>query len=195
MKANFFKRVLAFCFDYFILTLVLSFITIGFNTSNESFYNDISSINKEYNNGSISASEYSDKLMEMEYEYQKDNLPVNGIKLVLFVGYFIVFGYLNRGQTLGKKLFRIRLVNSDGSNVKLSSLIIRSLFIYGIVSCIYSIICTLFLPMWVFIYSYKWVVNIETMVLFVCFLMAMYRRDGKGLHDLVSKTNVIGEVK
>lgn len=195
MKANFFKRVLAFCFDYFILTLVLSFITIGFNTSNESFYNDISSINKEYNNGSISASEYSDKLMEMEYEYQRDNLPVNGIKLVLFVGYFIVFGYLNRGQTLGKKLFRIRLVNSDGSNVKLSSLIIRSLFIYGIVSCIYSIICTLFLPMWVFIYSYKWVVNIETMVLFVCFLMAMYRRDGKGLHDLVSKTNVIGEVK
>lgn len=195
MKANFFKRVLAFCFDYFILTLVLSFITIGFNTSNESFYNDISSINKEYNEGNISASEYSDKLMEMEYEYQKDNLPVNGIKLVLFVGYFIVFGYLNRGQTLGKKLFRIRLVNSDGSNVKLSSLIIRSLFIYGIISCIYSIICTLFLPMWVFIYSYKWVVNIETMVLFVCFLMAMYRKDGKGLHDLVSKTNVIGEVK
>lgn len=195
MKVSFFKRVLAFCFDYFILTLVLSFITIGFNTSNESFYNDISSINKEYNEGNISASEYSDKLMEMEYEYQKDNLPVNGIKLVLFVGYFIVFGYLNRGQTLGKKLFRIRLVNSDGSNVKLSSLIIRSLFIYGIVSCIYSIICTLFLPMWVFIYSYKWVVNIETMVLFVCFLMAMYRKDGKGLHDLVSKTNVIGEVK
>lgn len=195
MKANFFKRVLAFCFDYFILTLVLSFITIGFNTSNESFYNDISSINKEYNEGNISASEYSDKLMEMEYEYQKDNLPVNGIKLVVFIGYFIVFGYLNRGQTLGKKLFKIRVVNSDGSNVKLSSLIIRSLFIYGIVSCIYSIICTLFLPMRVFTYSYKWVVNIETMVLFVCFLMAMYRKDGKGLHDLVSKTNVIGEVK
>ena len=28
MKANFLKRVLAFCFDYFILTLVLSFITV-----------------------------------------------------------------------------------------------------------------------------------------------------------------------
>ncbi len=195
MKANFLKRVLAFCFDYFILTLVLSFITIGFNTSNESFYEDISSISKEYNDGNISTSEYSDKLMELEYDYQKDNLPINGIKLVVFIGYFIVFGYLNRGQTLGKKLFKIRVVNSDGSYVKLSSLIIRSLFIYGIVSCIYSIICTLFLPTRVFTYSYKWVVNIETMVLFVCFLMAMYRKDGKGLHDLVSKTNVIGEVK
>ena len=31
MKANFLKRALAFCFDYFILTLVLSFITVGFN--------------------------------------------------------------------------------------------------------------------------------------------------------------------
>ena len=133
--------------------------------------------------------------MELEYEYQKDNLPVNIINIVLFIGYFIVFGYLNKGQTLGKKIFKIRVVNDDGSTVKLSSLIIRSLFIYGIVSCTYCIICTSFLPIKVFTYSYKWVVNIETMVLFVCFLMAMYRKDGKGLHDLVSKTNVIGEVK
>ena len=102
---------------------------------------------------------------------------------------------MNKGQTLGKKIFKIRVVNDDGSTVKLSSLIIRSLFIYGIVSCTYCIICTSFLPIKVFTYSYKWVVNIETMVLFVCFLMAMYRKDGKGLHDLVSKTNVIGEVK
>ena len=173
MKANFFKRVLAFCFDYFILTLVLSFITVGFNTSNESFYTEISNISKEYNEGNISVNEYNDKLMELEYEYQKDNLPVNIINIVLFIGYFIVFGYLNKGQTLGKKIFKIRVVNDDGS----------------------TIICTSFLPTRVFTYSYKWVVNIETMVLFVCFLMAMYRKDGKGLHDLVSKTNVIGEVK
>ncbi len=58
-----------------------------------------------------------------------------------------------------------------------------------------TLLFVLFLPIKVFTYSYKWVVNIETMVLFVCFLMAMYRKDGKGLHDLVSKTNVIGEVK
>ncbi len=103
MKANFLKRVLAFCFDYFILTLVLSFITVGFNTSNESFYTEISNISKEYNEGNISVNEYNDKLMKLEYEYQKDNLPVNIINIVLFIGYFIVFGYLNKGQTLGKK--------------------------------------------------------------------------------------------
>ena len=84
MKANFLKRVLAFCFDYFILTLVLSFITVGFNTSNESFYTEISNISKEYNEGNISVNEYNDKLMELEYEYQKDNLPVNIINIVLF---------------------------------------------------------------------------------------------------------------
>lgn len=195
MKVSFLKRVLAFCFDYFILTLVLSFITVGFNTYNESFYKEISNINNDYSEGNISASEYSDKLMELEYDYQKENLPVNIINIVLFIGYFIVFCYLNKGQTLGKMIFKIRVVNNDGSNVKLSSLIIRSLFIYGIVSCTYSIICTLFLPAKVFVYSYKWVVNIETMILFVCFLMVMYRKDGKGLHDLVSRTNVIGEVK
>ncbi len=195
MKTSFFKRVMAFCFDYFILTLVLSFITMGFNTDSRSFYTEIGNIEKEYKNGNIDILEYNNRLMELEYDFQKSNLPVNGINLALFVGYFIVFCYLNKGQTLGKKLFKIRVVDKDGGNVKLSSLIVRSLFIYGIVSCIYSIICTLFLPSNVFIYSYKWVVNIETMLLFACFLTAMYRKDGKGLHDLISKTNVIGEVK
>ena len=77
MKANFLKRVLAFCFDYFILTLVLSFITVGFNTSNESFYTEISNISKEYNEGNISVNEYNDKWIHVsvnnDYNRWKDN--------------------------------------------------------------------------------------------------------------------------
>ena len=193
MKANFLKRVLAFCFDYFILTLVLSFITVGFNTSNESFYTEISNISKEYNEGNISVNEYNDKLMKLEYEYQKDNLPVNIINIVLFIGYFIVFGYLNKGQTLGKKIFKIRVVNDDGSTVKLSSLIIRSLFIYGIITSLYSVISINFLNMKDFNYSVSVVSVVESMILIICTLMMLYKKDGRGLHDIIAKTNVIGE--
>lgn len=195
MKASFFKRISAFCIDYVILTLVLSFITTGVITNNGSFYEDITEISNEYTDGNINASEYNDKIMKLEYDYQKLNMPVNIVNVVLFIGYFVFFGYLNKGQTLGKKLFKIRVVDKSGDRVKLSSMIIRSLFIYGIVSCMYCIICTLLSLSEVFIFSYKYIVNIESILLFICFLMVMYRKDGRGLHDLVAKTNVIGEVK
>ena len=66
MKANFLKRVLAFCFDYFILTLVLSFITMGFNTDSKSFYTEIGNIDKEYKAGNIDVLEYNNRLLELE---------------------------------------------------------------------------------------------------------------------------------
>lgn len=195
MKASFFRRIGAFCTDYVILTLILSFITAGVITNNSSFYTEINDIGKLYADGEISTSEYNDKIMKLEYDYQKLNVSVNIVNVVLFVGYFVLFGFFNKGQTLGKKLFKIRVVDKSGDNVSLSSMVIRSLFIYGIISCFYCIICTLLSLSDIFIYSYKYVVNIESILLFICFLMVMYKKDGRGLHDLVAKTNVIGEVK
>ena len=194
MKASFFKRVSAYVIDYIIIMIALLGITASMNIGSD-ITDDINDLTNEYRNGEITIEEYTEKVLPLNYELTKRKLPANIATVVVFIGYYVIFAYFNKGQTLGKKICKIKVVNIDGDKPNIWNMLIRSLFIYGIVSCAYSIICTSFLPIKVFTYSYKWVVNIETMVLFVCFLMAMYRKDGKGLHDLVSKTNVIGEVK
>lgn len=190
MKASFFKRMLAFLMDYFIISLVLSFITIGFNIDSNKYNNELNDIMNSFKNGNITTQEYTTQILELEYDLQKNNLPVNGVSCALFIGYFIIFGYMNKGQTLGKKIFKIRVVNKDGEKASFCNILIRSLFIYGILSNLYSIICVLFFNVNVFDYGYKIVGTIESVFLFVSFFMIIYKKDGRGLHDLIAGTYV-----
>lgn len=49
--------------------------------------------------------------MPLNYELTKRKLPVNVATSVVFIGYYIIFAYFNKGQTLGKKLLKIKVVN------------------------------------------------------------------------------------
>lgn len=195
MKASFFKRILAFALDYFIVALFLSLITVGFNMNNNKYNDKIKDVMNDYKNGDITAEKYAEEVVNIEYDIQKSNLPVNGVSSALFIGYFIIFGYLNKGQTLGKKIFKIKVVNKDGERVGFGNILLRSLFIYGILSSLFSIACVLFFNVNVFSYGYKIIGTIETIILFVSFFMVLYKKDGRGLHDLIGGTNVVEEVK
>ena len=46
-----------------------------------------------------------------------------------------------------------------------------------------------------FIYIYTIVGYVEFFVIIVSFFMVTYKKDGKGLHDMIAGTNVIEEVK
>ena len=190
MRASFLKRMLAFFTDYLIISIVLSIITTGFNIDSKKYNDELNDIMNNFKNEEINAEQYTEQILALEYDLQKTNLPVNGVSCVLFVGYFVIFGYLNKGQTLGKKLFNIKVVNKNGDRVGLWNMVLRSLFIYGILSTLYSVICVLFFNVDVFGFGYKIISAIESVFLFVSFFMIMYKKDGKGLHDLIAGTYV-----
>lgn len=190
MKANFLKRMSAFVFDYFIITLALSIITIGFSIDSSKYNKELNSIMNNFKNGDITTEEYTSQIIDLEYDLQKENLPINGLSCALFIGYFVIFGYLNKGQTLGKKIFKIKVVNKEHERVGFWNILIRSLFIYGILSNLFSIICVLFFDVNVFNYGYKIIGTIESVFLFVSFFMIMNKKDGRGLHDLIGGTYV-----
>lgn len=190
MKANFLKRMSAFVFDYFIITLVLSIITVGFSIDSSKFNSRLNDIMNDFKNGEITTEEYTSQIIDLEYDLQKTNLPVNGLSCALFIGYFVIFGYLNKGQTLGKRIFNIKVVNKEHERVSFWNILIRSLFIYGILSNLFSIICVLFFDVNVFDYGYKIIGTIESVFLFVSFFMILNNKEGRGLHDLIGGTYV-----
>ena len=71
-------------------------------------------------------------------------------------------------------------------------MVIRGLLIYGIVTTLYSTISINFLDMEKFNYSVSVISAIESMIIIVI-LMMLYKKDGRGLHDIIAKTNVIRE--
>ena len=44
-----------------------------------------------------------------------------------------------------------------------------------------------------FNYSVSVISAIESMIIIVSILMMLYKKDGRGLHDIIAKTNVIRE--
>lgn len=195
MKASFIKRFGAFVIDTFILSIIFSFISMGFVTDTKDINKELTDTLEQYDKEEITIEEYSDKVNQLNYELQKKSLIPNILDVVLYVGYFIVFGYLNKGQTLGKKICKIKVVNDKDDKPSIWNMVVRSLFIYGIVTLLYSIIFVNVLNKNMFSYGNVIVTYTESIFMIVAFFMALYRKDGRGLHDMIAKTKVIGEVK
>ncbi len=192
MKASFFKRISAYIIDYIIIMLALVAITASMNINND-VSDKINDLTNQYRSGDITIDEYSEKIIPLNYELSKRKLPANIATVVVFIGYYVVFAYFNKGQTFGKKICKIKVVNNDGDKPSIWNMLVRSLFIYGIITSLYSIITINFLSMNDFSYSVSVISIIECMFIVITVLMMLYKKDGRGLHDIIAKTNVIGE--
>ena len=196
MKASFFKRMGAFVIDYFIVLVIASLITMGFNTNkNNDLNNQRNQLISDYQNEKITIDEYKDETYKLNYELQKENITVNIVTITLYIGYFVVFATLNKGQTLGKKLLKIRVVNKNNDKPSIWNMLVRSLFIYNIISILFSTVAVNFLNINTFTYIYTALGYIEYFVIIISFFMVIYKKDGRGLHDMIAGTNVIEEVK
>ena len=196
MKASFFKRMGAFVIDYFIVLVIASLITMGFNTNkNNDLNNQRNQLISDYQNEKITIDEYKDETYKLNYELQKENITVNIVTITLYIGYFVVFATLNKGQTLGKKLLKIRVVNKNNDKPSIWNMLVRSLFIYNIISILFSTVAVNFLNINTFTYIYTALGYIEYFVIIISFFMVIYKKDGRGLHDMIDGTNIIEEVK
>ena len=193
MKVRFSKRLAAYIIDYVIVSFAFAIVTMGF-ASTDKYNKEASSLINSVTNSEISMEEYTSQAKEIIYNKQKTDMPLNIISGILFVGYFVVFGYLNKGQTLGKMALKIR-IRENNNDPSLKAMIIRSLFIYGILTTIYSAIFINILNMNDFNIGNYIVSTIENIFIIVSFFMIMYKKDGRGLHDIIARTNVIEEVK
>ena len=176
MKASFAKRLGAFIIDSIILSFIFAIITMGLKLDTKSITEEVNNTLEQYESGDITTQEYLDKTLKLNYELQKSSLVVNGLNIVLYAGYFIVFGYLNKGQTMGKKICKIKVVNKKDDKLSIWNMIVRSLFIYGIFTLLYSVLFVNVLNKEMFGYSYVIVSYLEIIFMAVTFFMVLYKK-------------------
>lgn len=195
MKANFTKRFGAFIIDTMLLSIIFSFITIGFVSDSSDISKELNDVLEQYENNEITIEEYTDKVVDLNYQLQRTNFMSNVVNVVLYIGYFIIFGYLNKGQTIGKKLCKIKVVKEDNDIPSVWNMIVRSLFIYGITTLLFSVLFVCILDAMIFTIGYLIVTYVEAILMIISFFMVLYKKDGRGLHDIIARTKVIEEVK
>lgn len=191
MKANFIKRFLAYMVDAIVVSLIFSIITMGIDNTKVDILNDqLLDVEKSYINQEIGPMDAIDEMASIYYDMESSRVVTNVIYTLLLIGYFIVFQYMNKGQTLGKKLLKIRVVENN-DNPSLLAMIIRTLFINQIFVNIILILLVFVIKDSKFFMVCELLSLLNTLFVFISCIMILYRKDKLGLHDMLSKTSVV----
>ena len=96
-----------------------------------------------------------------------------------------------KGQTLGKKIQKIKVVPVEGKELNPHLFILRSVILTNLFPQIASICAILFLKEKQWILASGIISNISLTITFALVMVLIFRNDERSLHDLICKTKVI----
>ena len=146
---------------------------------------------EEYNSNKISEDVYNEEINKYLYNSEKYSVVYYIISIVTCILYFVFFQGFTGGQTLGKKIMRLKVVAKDGKEVGYKKLFIRTMFLYDILFCLLIIVSVSFLSMDYFFTAYNILYLINYILSLVIVFMVSSSKDRIGLHDMVAHTKVI----
>ncbi len=197
-NAYFIKRLGALILDMIIVSIVVSMLT--FFVNNNSNYEKLT---KEYNDvmeqamdKKTSPKEYKkllSKASDISYDLSKQTVVVSFVSLTIYILYFIVFQFYNKGQTIGKKLMKIKIESNDGKDLTMNQLAVRSLIINSILANLILLAVIILGSKDVYFVSSTTVSMIQYIIIFTTAIMILFRKDKRGLHDVITNTKVINE--
>lgn len=194
-KPYLFPRLVAYIIDIFLVSIVCTGIMFLLPKSEnyDKFMKEYEQIQTEAIEGTIDAKEYFNKSISVVYDIDYSNVLSIIIEIVLIILYFVVFQFYNKGQTLGKKLMKLRVISVNDSELTINQVTYRALIINSILVNILILGALLFLGRNYYYYASYILQVIASIVVFVTLMMILFRKDGRGLHDIVAGTKVIQE--
>lgn len=191
------KRIAAYVLDILVVSVVAFLLTVFFpsNKEYEENYDYLLTVAKQYQNKEITEEEYLVLYDEISYELSRTNVTQTIVIVAVTILYFVVFNYYNSGQTLGKKLMNIKIVSIDNDKLTINNYLIRTLVGNTALSNIVTIILILSLSKENYMVYDDKVSTVFSVIYVFCFVLILYRNDGRGLHDLLASTKVVNVEK
>ena len=211
MNKYVYRRISAFLIDIFLVTFISTiFSSISYvNPFIENYkvaYDEYREIYKSESESVLTnptiknVVDYSNKMSKQIYKIDYSMLFNNIYYLVFSFLYFVLFAYFTNGQTLGKKLFKLKVVRQDGEKVKLSNLILRTLLsgssifmgvnIIGVIQLLLLMIPQNQVYFYAILFS-----SMISYVIEIIGLVLLFSKEHRSLDDIIGSTKVIDEVK
>lgn len=194
-RAAFIERLGAFIIDFFIISMIVSLVTYPFtnNSNTKKLNEETQKVIEQYQEGKIDANTYLNRASDISYDLSRETGLSSVISVIVFALYFIVFQYKNGGQTIGKKLLKIKISKTDDTDLNINDVMFRALIIDFILYNIMTLCITLFASKDIYFYGIMIFEFIQYAVLFVSAIMILSRKDKRGLHDIITHTEVVKE--
>lgn len=193
-KSNFGKRLVAYILDAIIVSLIFSVLTMFIKESNNliNLNNQLNTISENFINKTITMKEYFNQYSSIEYLINKEMFLQNLFSLILMIGYFVILPYYYNGQTIGKKMMKIKIVKED-DKLTINDLALRSLLANGIAMTFIELALIFLIKDTPYFITISILSFIQFLLVITSIFMILYRKDKKALHDIVCKTLVVDE--
>ena len=190
------KRLMAYLLDIIILVLLLTTISIFIPTSDNAIAltKEINDIQNNYLNNKIVFTDYFKQISNVMKDVDMENLPTGIIEAIMIILYFVIYPFYHKGQTLGKKRFKIRVVSDDDKNASINQLLIRNIIINNLGYLLTQLLIIFILPNQSYYITLCGLSFLQITVIIISVFMIVKKEERKGLHDVIAKTKVI-EVK
>lgn len=146
-------------------------------------------LKKEYNSYKKTYEIETKKVYKRQYQY---SIVSTIIQLALIFAYFGIFQYSMGGQTIGKKLMKLKVVSKDDNkDLGLVNYLLRAIILNGVIAPIFLMVFASTLNYNDFYIAQSVVGDLNSVLQIVIIIMVFMRVDNRGLHDIVGQTKVI----
>lgn len=192
MKAGLKKRMLAYLIDLIVIGLLLGII-MTFKEKDQkviNLRNDLNIVNELYASKEMEFLEYFDRYTMISQQLDQKCIIYTIFNILFIIIYFILIPFFKNGQTLGKKIAKIKVIGKE-EKATIKSYFIRNLIINGLGMMILAIPFLYFLPNKMYFIFESILSFIQITLVILSISMILYRKDKRGLHDILSGTNVV----
>lgn len=193
-KALFIERMMAYLIDMIIVFIITSLVNYPFVDSKkmEDLNNESMELVEKYTNNKLEMEEFTTQYINLYYRIARNSGISYLISIFVGVCYFVVYQVYHNGQTIGKRLLKIRVV-SDEDNLSMNQMIFRSFLANSLLVDISIFVFMLFSSKYVYFYSSAILELLQYLMIFISVLMIAYSKDGCAIHDKLVHTKVVRE--
>lgn len=186
------KRIIAFVIDIVIISLIFKAVSIMPIDPYKEKYNETYKKYSEVigDNGEVSE-ENKDEIIELNYEVYKYRTYSSIISATALILYFGVVPLIMNGQTIGKKIMKLKIVSINDKKLNFWKYLIRIVILNNIWLSLINV-GAVYIVSGVKFYYVTYVISmLSSLIYMLNLIMVMFRKDNRGLHDMVVGTKVI----
>lgn len=190
-RASFIRRLCAYVIDYLLVVLVVSIIAMPFTDTKktEKLEKESTEIIEKYQKGEITPDEYLQRYSNVYYNLSRNTGIVTFITIIVYILYYVVFQLYNKGQTIGKKFMKIKVISIDGE-LSMNQMIFRSLIVNMLLLNIINFALITFAPKDIYTGVSATLSMIQYIIMFISIILAT-TKEGRTIHDRIVHTRVV----
>ena len=195
MPAQFNKRFFAYIIDIFIVLVIANLITmfIPISEKTQDYYKELQTTHKKMYDKEIDVKEYTYIVLEDNYNISKGTVLISLTSIIIYILYFVVYQVYNNGQTVGKKLMKIKVKSITDESLSINTMLFRALIIYGIAANIINLMLILLLKKELYLSISNTISIIQSLIVIISVFMILFSKQKRGIHDIITKTEVVNK--